>query len=170
VVEVELEAAYDPWEELARDQERYQAEKSAIAEAVIGALDERFPELANAVEVVDVATPMTWVWHTANWRGAFEGWLPTRGAMAGMVRGTPSTLPGLGHFFMVGQWVGMGGLPSVAPAGRDLVKQLCKLDKKPFVTTVATHAPAHLMPDFGSAALLGQPPRTPVEGGESEAA
>jgi len=127
---------------LARDPERYQAAKHAVAASVIAALDERFPGLAAAVEVTDVATPMTWVRHTANWRGAFEGWLPTRATAGSALRGARRTLPGLANFFMVGQWAGFGGLPSVASDGRSLIKELCKQEHRPFVTTRAAEPPA----------------------------
>jgi phytoene dehydrogenase-like protein len=150
IVAVGLETPYDLWSALAREPEQYEAEKDAIAAAVMAALDERFPGLAAAVEVVDVATPMTWVRHTANWRGAYEGWLPTRSATAAMFKGTRDSLPGLAQFYMVGQWVGMGGLPSVAEAGRRLIGAFCKRDGKPFVTTIASHPPAHLLPDFST--------------------
>jgi hypothetical protein len=42
---------------------------------------------------------------------------------------------------MTGQWVSGGGLPAVAPAARGLVKSLCKRDRRPFVTSIATHLP-----------------------------
>ena len=38
---------------------------------------------------------------------------------------------------------------SVAPAGRSLVQRLCKRDGRPFVASVAGHAPAPLLPVFG---------------------
>jgi hypothetical protein len=67
-----------------------------------------------------------------------------------MMRGAHRTLPGLVNFFMVGQWVWPGGgLNTVAMAGRGLVKALCKLDRKPFVTTLASYPPARILPTFG---------------------
>ncbi len=158
VLQVLLDTGYDAWAELARDPGRYSAEKQAIAEAVIAALDSRFPGLAEQVEIVDVATPVTWVRHTGNWRGSYEGWLPDRRAFISMVRGSRSTLPGLERFAMVGQWVNSGGgLPNVAPAGRNLIKRLCKRDGRPFVTSVATHPPAHLLPQFGAVEVAESP-------------
>ena len=126
------------WAGLARDRGQYEGEKDRIAEAVVQALDQRFPGLARDVEVLDVATPMTWERITGNWRGAYEAWLPTRGNLMTSLRGgTRTTLPGLDRFFMTGQWVSGGGLPSVAPAARSLVKTICKRDGRPFVTSVA---------------------------------
>ncbi len=145
-----LDTTYDTWAELSRDSDRYSAEKRSIADAVVAALEERFPGLASAVEVVDVATPMTWVHHTGIWRGAFDAWLPTRGWLAGnLLRASQNTLPGLANFYMVGQWVSGFGLPRVASSGRDLVKRLCKHDGKDFTTILASHPPARLLPDFG---------------------
>jgi len=82
----------------------------------------------------DVATPVTWVRYTGNWKGSYEGWLI--GADAFDMR-MSKILPGLGKFYMVGQWVEPGGgLPSSALSGRNVIQILCKRDKKPFITTV----------------------------------
>lgn len=143
-----LNTDYARWAALVADHAAYEEAKHECSTAVIAALDERFPGLASAVEVVDVATPMTWEWSTGNWRGAFEGWLPTRHSMVlGMAGGMPRTLPGLSDFYMTGQWVVVGGgLPGVAPEGRALVKRLCREDGKAFVTTRASHPPGELLP------------------------
>ena len=136
VVEVLLETDYDRWAVLAGDRARYDVEKNAIAEAVITALDRRFPGLRGDMEVVDVATPMTWERITGNWRGAYESWLPTRGNIKASLRGgARTTLSGLERFFMTGQWVSGGGLPAVAPAARSLVQRICKRDDQPFHTS-----------------------------------
>jgi hypothetical protein len=96
-----------------------------------------------------VATPMTWERITGNWRGAYEAWLPTRGnLMSSLCGGTPRTLAGLERFYMTGQWVSGGGLPSVAPAARSLIKSICKRDGRPFVTSMATCAPKSKEPVF----------------------
>jgi hypothetical protein len=63
--------------------------------------------------------------------------------MASLRGGARTTLPDLDRCFMTGQWVSGGGLPSVAPAARNLVKTICKRDRQPFATSVATHPPAH---------------------------
>jgi phytoene dehydrogenase-like protein len=86
------------------------------------------------VEMHDVATPMTWERYTGNWRGSYEGWLPS--AQSLMVR-MSKTLPGLDNFYMAGQWVEPGGgLPTAAMSGRNVTQIICKKDKKPFVTAM----------------------------------
>jgi phytoene dehydrogenase-like protein len=150
VLQVLLETDYEQWVGLARDRGPYDREKGRIAEAIVQALDGRFPGLAQDIEALDVATPLTWERITGNWRGAYEAWLPTRGSIATMLRGggIRQTLPGLERFFMTGQWVSGGGLPAVAPAARSLVQGLCKRDHRPFVTSVATCPPTHRGPVF----------------------
>jgi hypothetical protein len=48
------------------------------------------------------------------------------------------TLPGLGDFRMVGQWVAPGGgLPPAVSTARDAIQILCNEDRKRFVTSEA---------------------------------
>jgi phytoene desaturase len=63
------------------DPAAYAAEKQVTATKVIGALDCYIPGLKSSVEVVDVATPATFIRHTNNWHGSYEGWLPLAGAV-----------------------------------------------------------------------------------------
>jgi len=133
VVKVQFDTDYDYWEELYKEPERYKAEKERIADLVVEQLDKRFPGLAGQVEMRDVATPMTWVRYTGNWRGSYEGWMIT--AKTFMMQ-MSKTLPGLDDFYMSGQWVNPGGgMPTAAMSGRHTIQIICKKDKRPFVTT-----------------------------------
>lgn len=153
VVQVLLETDYDRWAALARDRGRYDDEKARIGDTVFRELETRFPGLAANVEVLDVATPMTWERITGNWRGAYEAWLPSRGNLLASLRGgIRPTLPGLDHFFMTGHWVSGGGLPSVAPAARFLVQQICQRDRRPFATSEVAR------PSTASAMASPEPP------------
>jgi phytoene dehydrogenase-like protein len=129
---------WERWEALGRDRAAYEAEKQSIARQVIAVLDERIPGLAEAVRAVDVATPLTTVRYTGNWRGSVEGWMFSHEVMAMMMKGgMRKTLPGLERFHMVGQWVEPGGgLPPAAKCGRDLIQNLCHRDGRKFVTTM----------------------------------
>lgn len=133
VIKLMMSTEYDYWKELHKDPGRYKAEKERIADQLIALLDRRFPGLADRVEMRDVATPMTWERYTGNWRGSYEGWLPTAKTF-GMRMG--KTLPGLKDFYMVGQWVEPGGgLPPAAMSGRNVIQIICARDKRPFVTS-----------------------------------
>ena len=86
------------------------------------------------MEVVDVATPMTYERYTGNWQGSFEGWLVTTKTFGMSMN---KTLPGLRNFYMVGQWVEPGGgLPPAALSGRKVIQIVCKQDKKQFIAQV----------------------------------
>jgi phytoene dehydrogenase-like protein len=133
VLIVQFDTDYDYWEKLSKEPERYKAEKERIANDVITALDKRFPGLASKVEMRDVATPMTWVRYTGNWRGSYEGWMFSAESFTSSMR---KTLPGLENFYMAGQWVNPGGgMPTAAMSGRQTIQMICKKDKKKFVAT-----------------------------------
>jgi len=132
-VRVHLPSDYNYWEKLKKDPQRYKAEKEQIAEKVISLLDKQFPGFAAQVEMRDVATPMTWVRYTGNWKGSFEGWIETTKTLRMRMS---QMLPKLKNFYMAGQWVQPGGsIPAVAMSGRNAVQIICKKDKKEFVTT-----------------------------------
>jgi phytoene dehydrogenase-like protein len=136
VLSVWCEADYAYWKALHPEPERYRAAKEAAAQAVIRGLDARYPGLAAQVEVIDVATPMTYERYTANWRGAFAGWAMTTRKMSMMMgQGMKRTLPGLDNFAMIGQWVEPGGnVELAAGSGRDVIKDICEAEERPFLT------------------------------------
>ncbi|MCL5958002.1 MAG: NAD(P)/FAD-dependent oxidoreductase, partial [Chloroflexi bacterium] len=139
VIEVTFSSNYEYWKNLGRASERYEAEKQRIATAVIGLLEDRFPGISRQVEVVDVATPLTYERYTGNWQGSFEGWYLSTKVMNTMMsgKGMSKTLPGLENFYMVGQWVEPGGgVPPAAKSGRDVIQIICKRDRRRFAAEV----------------------------------
>jgi phytoene dehydrogenase-like protein len=131
-----MESRYDYWEKLAKDESAYKAKKEEIAHILVELLDKRFPGIASQVEVIDIATPMTFKRYTGNWQGSFEGWLLTPENSYTMMKPMSNMLPGLSNFYMCGQWVQPGGgLPTGITSGRSLIKKLCKEDRRKFSTT-----------------------------------
>ncbi len=125
---------YDYWEKLYADRKAYDAEKDRIQGEMLAALEDRFPGISGQVEMTDVATPMTWLRYTGNWRGSFEGWMISMDTWNLKMK---KTLPGLDRFYMVGQWVEPGGgLPPAALSGRHITQMLCKRDGKRFTTNI----------------------------------
>jgi phytoene dehydrogenase-like protein len=125
---------YAYWKKLYEDRERYKAEKQGLADAVIDRLEKRYPGIRGQVEVVDVATPVTYERYTGNWQGSYMGWATTTETMG---KSMSRTIPGLSNFYMAGQWVFFnGGVPGALTSGRHVMQVICKQDKRPFVTTV----------------------------------
>lgn len=115
--------------------DRYQTEKENILREVIGILDHRFPGLAEHLENSDLATPASFVRHTGNWQGSYEGWLPTPRILG---RRLPRTLPGLEDFYMAGHWVEPGGgLPFAALSGRCVAQLICARNGRTFAATIS---------------------------------
>lgn len=150
VVKVAVASDFERWTAVAEDPERYRDAKRAAADAALAALAQRFPGIATRVEARDVATPVTWARHTGNWQGSFEGWLRTTRTTG---RAMAATLPGLGGFQMIGQWVVPGGgLPAVAASGREAVRRLCNEYGRRFTTAVPGDVQEEVSVDDGRAA------------------
>jgi len=134
---VMMPSKYEYWQELAQDRAAYDEKKDQVARTVVGLLEQRFPGLAEQVEMVDVATPLTFERYTGNWKGSFEGWLVTPQNASSVMKPMSQTLPGLQNMYMCGQWVQPGGgLPTGVMSARRLLQALCKEDGKKFETTV----------------------------------
>jgi phytoene dehydrogenase-like protein len=133
LVRVMLASDYEHWRDLRQDRERYDAKKQQIADQVIDLLDRRFPGLAALVEMIDVATPVTFERYTGNWQGSYMGWLL---APKTINMRMSKTLPGLENFYMAGQWVQGCSLMYAVVHGRHVNQIICQKDKRPFVTTM----------------------------------
>ena len=108
----------------------YLKEKMRIATEVIDALDLKFGQVKENVEMVDVATPATYIRYTSNWTGGQISWKATRKTF-----GKPTTwqIQGLRNFYMTGQWAGTsGGLINVVMMGNHLTQIICKNENKIF--------------------------------------
>jgi phytoene dehydrogenase-like protein len=123
---------YEYWESINQDTEKYLAEKKMVEENVITAIEHIFPGIKEQIEVVDVATPVTFNRYTGNWKGSYEGWLLTKKSITIQL---PQTLPGLSNFYMAGQWISPGGgLPSGLITGRNAIKKICRKEGIKFGT------------------------------------
>jgi len=133
-VVIMINSKIEYWQDIAKDHTVYKKKKKEIGKTIVQLLEQRFPGISKQVEMIDVATPLTWVRYTGNWKGSYEGWLPSpQNAMMPMSK----TLPGLYNFYMVGQWVQPGGgLPTGLMHGREIIQTICRLDNKEFTTTL----------------------------------
>jgi len=117
------------WDKIYQDKEKYKQEKKNVEGVVISYLEKIIPNIQEKIEAIDVATPMTIIRYTNNWKGSTMGWANPFSVKI------PRTLPKLKNFFMAGQWVGDTGVSGAAKSGRDCLEYICKKDKKKFIAT-----------------------------------
>lgn len=129
-----LESDYGYWQRI-YGRRPYRREQAALGEQLLDALDAHLPGLRADVEVLDVATPVSFERYTGNWLGATTGWLLTKETLPVMLKGVRQTLPGLEGLYLAGQWVEPGGgVPMVAMSGRKAIQLLCDAEDRPFLT------------------------------------
>jgi phytoene dehydrogenase-like protein len=138
VMIVMLPTSYDYWQRI-YGRSFYDHEQIQESDILIEQLAQFYPGIKGDIEYVDVATPLTYERYTGNWLGASCGWLLTKQTLGLMITGIRKTLPHLGQFYMVGQWVEPGGsVPIVAMSGRNIIQQICHEDRKKFRTVTST--------------------------------
>ena len=113
---------YDFWKK-AKDVGNYKEEKQKVADEVIAALNRQIPETEGKVEVVDVATPLTYERYCGNWKGS---WMTEM--LPGMkMKAYPAVIKGLdGVYFAGHRLIPPGGLPPAVMSGRIAVQYLCR--------------------------------------------
>lgn len=134
-----LKVMYDTyfsyWEELSKDQKKYEEEKEKIANRTIEAIERFIPGIRAAVEVTDVATPLTTKKFTSNARGyGSKEEFRLRDTLKGFLN-KPMTLKTLKNFFVIGHSIGGTNLYGCAAMGRNAVKKICKKEKKDFYSS-----------------------------------
>lgn len=129
---------YQHWEQLATDQDAYRIEKERIAAAFADELERKYPGFKSAIEMTDVATPMTYVRYTGNWKGTFMTWVVSPDKV-NRFRTIPKTVPGLDNLWLSGMWVQPpGGVSTGAMTSRQVIQMICRKDKRRFRTFIPT--------------------------------
>jgi phytoene dehydrogenase-like protein len=83
------------------------------------------------IELIDVATPLTYERYTNAYRGSYMSFVTTEETKGLMRKGL---IKGLNNFVMAGQWImSPGGLPIALFSGKHAACRLCKMAKKKFV-------------------------------------
>ena len=133
-------ADWSYWEKLKDDRAACAAEKARIEAECRKALEHRYPGIGGKIEMVDIATPLTYARFSGNWKGVYMTWNLTP-EFRRKHRFIPKSVPGLDSFYLASMWTNApGGLPGAAMAGREVVQLLCARDRKRFVTTTPSAA------------------------------
>ena len=126
---------FEYWENLYQDSVAYKQEKERILSDTLDALEERFPGIKGRVEQSDVATPMTYVRYTNNWKGSFMTWMSTPENQK-ILRQIPYQLPDIDNLYFSGMWImAPGGLPTGVKTSRDILQMICKKEDREFTTS-----------------------------------
>jgi phytoene desaturase len=133
MVQTMVETDYEWW---ATRGSSYQHAKDVVADRVATCIDHYLPGMKAAVQMTDIATPLTFWRNARTWRGAFEGWLPSSNIFTHVSK----TLPGLERLYLAGQWVEPGGgVPMATMSGRHVVEIICAAQGRQFRASLAEH-------------------------------
>ncbi len=122
--------SYDFWKK-AREEGRYEEEKQAVGDQVVRALCGRYPQTEGKVEVVDVATPLTYERYTGASRGS---WMSILGKGEKSAKSYPGTLRDVkGVYFAGHRLMSPGGLPVALFTGRAAAQMVCRHFDEVFV-------------------------------------
>ncbi len=114
---------YDFWKK-AKEEGRYDAEKEALGKQFVRALCEKYPQCKEKIEVVDIATPLTYERYTGAYKGSWMG-IMKPGARAGlMYPGYCEKISGL--YFAGHRMMPPGGLPVALASGRTAAQLVCR--------------------------------------------
>jgi phytoene dehydrogenase-like protein len=128
VVVMRYESPWDLWQDIGETE--YLKEKEQIGQDARLLLEKRFPGISEAIEVIDVATPVTDRNYTGVWKGSYEGFMPTA---KNLMNNIDQVIPRLKKFYMAGQWLFPGGgLPPAGQSGKWAIQFICKEEKTLF--------------------------------------
>jgi phytoene dehydrogenase-like protein len=113
---------YDFWKKL-KEEGRYDEEKRVLAEQISRAICRKYPQAKNNIEVIDIATPLTYERYT----GAYHGsWMTIQGPGDRMKTYPGSVQSVSGLYFSGHRIMPPGGHPSALAAGRMAAQLVCR--------------------------------------------
>lgn len=113
---------YEYWMK-AKKEGLYEAEKQNLADQIERALCGRWPELTGKIEIIDVATPLTYERYTSAYHG---GWMVNTepGDRMTPYSGVLESIRGL--YFAGQRLMPPGGMPGAVSTGRTAAQNVCK--------------------------------------------
>ena len=122
---------YNYWVNLRKnDPEMYKKEKKRITERVITLLEEYCGPLRTTIEIIDTATPATYIRYTNTYKGSYQSWAPVPKLIGNSL---DKKITDLDNFYMCGQWVEpAGGLTRAIVSARNVVQIICADNGKKF--------------------------------------
>jgi len=117
-----LDDTYDFWKK-AKDDGTYEKEKQNLAEQISKAIYKKFPHTEGKIEVIDIATPLTYERYT----GAYHGsWMSICAAGDKMKQYSGECKNTKGLYFAGQRIMSPGGLPVAVFTGRQAAQMVCR--------------------------------------------
>jgi len=113
---------YDYWKK-AKDEGRYNEEKKSLADEIIRVLCVKYPQTEGKIDVIDIATPLTYERYTGAYHGSWMSVMKPGDKMtggSGFVKNTE------GLYFAGHRLMPPGGLPVAIVSGRTAAQLVCR--------------------------------------------
>jgi len=124
-----LDDTYDFWKK-AKDEGRYDAEKQALALQISRIICAKYPQAEGNIEVIDIATPLTYERYTGAYRGSWMG-IMKKGDKQAQYPGFLNSVKGV--YFAGHRMMSPGGLPVALLSGRQAAQMACRQFKATFI-------------------------------------
>jgi len=112
---------YDFWKK-AKEEGRYEEEKKALADQISRALCKKYPQAQGNIEVIDIATPLTYERYTGAYRGS---WMSVVG-VGDKIKTHPAHSKYVSGLYFAGHRImAAGGLPVAVYTGRTAAQLVC---------------------------------------------
>ncbi len=123
------ENEFDFWKALKElSVEEYRMEKERIANWIKENVLVVFPELEDKLEILDVATPLTYHKYCNSYRGTYMAFIPSGEVKMKFHKGI---IKGIKNLYLAGQWtIPVGGLPLAAISGKFAIQRILTAEKK----------------------------------------
>jgi len=113
---------YDFWKQ-AKDSGAYEKEKQALADQIERAICKKYPQAKGKIEVIDIATPLTYERYTGAHRGS---WMSVSAVGYKMKAYPGFTKSVKGLYFAGHRLMSPGGLPIAIDSGRKAAQMVCR--------------------------------------------
>lgn len=113
------------WWKKAKDEGRYEEEKAKLAQTIKDILEEKFEYLKDKIEVIDIATPLTYERYTGSCQGSWMSIMPPNQKQSfGQEIGGCKDIKGV--YFASFRTTAPGGLPVALSSGRTAAQMVCR--------------------------------------------
>ena len=123
----------------------YKEHKERMGERLVQIIDRRIPGFREAIDIINIGTPLSCHRFTNNYHGTIFGWMPltqTNTDLEDEMKKQGAKLPGLKNFYMAGHWLGNGGVTRAAHSGRHVIQYVCRDQRRKFVVKSKPHVPS----------------------------